>query len=242
MSRTRIKICGNTNPADLAHAILCGADAVGFITDVPVRSPRKIDTETAKELIKQVPVFVDSVLVIMPDDLGSAMALIRETRPTCVQIHNDLPVSELAEISKTVKLIKTIAVPEDAPSGIADHIISRIDALTGIADAILLDTSINTSASTGAKSGARSGEEGGGGGTGKVHDWRISAEIVKRSRLPIILAGGLTPDNASDAIRKVHPYAVDTASGVETDGKRDPDKVRRFIKQCVMADGVADDD
>lgn len=242
MTRTRIKICGNTNPGDLAQAIACGADAVGFITDVPVRSPRKIDTETAKELIKQVPVFVDSVLVIMPDDLGSAMALIRETRPTCVQIHNDLPISELAEISKTVKLIKTIAVPEDAPSGIADHIISRIDALTGIADAILLDTSINTSASTGAKSGARSGEEGGGGGTGKVHDWRISAEIVKRSRLPIILAGGLTPDNASDAIRKVHPYAVDTASGVETDGKRDPDKVRRFIKQCVMADGVADDD
>ncbi len=246
MTRTRIKICGNTNPADLAHAIACGADAVGFITDVPVRSPRKIDTETAKELIKQVPVFVDSVLVIMPDNLGSAMALIRETRPTCVQIHSDLPISELAEISKTVKLIKTIAVPEDAPSGIADHIISRIDALTGIADAILLDTSTRsrTSNSTGAKSGARSGGDGGdgGGGTGKVHDWGISAEIVKRSGLPIILAGGLTPDNASDAIRKVHPYAVDTASGVETDGKRDPDKVSRFIGGCMMADGVADDD
>ncbi len=244
MTRTRIKICGNTNPADLAHAIACGADAVGFITDVPVRSPRKIDAETAKELIKQVPVFVDSVLVIMPDDLGSAMALIRETHPTCVQIHNDLPISELAEISKTVKLIKTIAIPEDAPSGIADHIISRIDALTGIADAILLDTSTRSHTSTGAKSGAGSEGEGGdgGGGTGKVHDWGISAEIVKRSRLPVILAGGLTPDNTSDAIRKVHPYAVDTASGVETDGKRDPDKVRRFIKQCMMADGVADDD
>ena len=235
MSRTRIKICGNTNPADLAHAISCGADAVGFITDVPVRSPRKIDTETAKELIKQVPVFVDSVLVIMPDDLDSAMALIRETRPACVQIHNDLPISDLAAISKTVKLIKTIAVPEDASSGIADSItdiISRIDSLTGIADAILLDTS--SSSGTGARSG--------GGGTGKVHDWRISAEIVRRSRLPVILAGGLTPDNVGDAVRQVHPYAVDTASGVETGGKRDPWKVRRFIRQCVVADGVADDD
>ena len=240
MSRTRIKICGNTNPADLAYAILCGADAVGFITDVPVRSPRKIDTETAKELIKQVPVFVDSVLVIMPDDLGSAMALIRETHPTCVQIHSDLPVSELAEISKTVKLIKTIAVPVDAPSGIADHIISRIDTLTGIADAILLDTSTRSHTSTGARSGGE--DRGRSGGTGKVHDWRISAEIVKRSRLPVILAGGLTPDNTSDAIRKVHPYAVDTASGVETDGKRDLDKVRRFIRECMVADGVVDDD
>ena len=241
MTRTRIKICGNTNPIDLAHAIACGADAVGFITDVPVRSPRKIDTETAKELVKQVPVFVDSVLVIMPDDLGSAMALIRKTRPTCVQIHNDLTISELAEISKTVKLIKTIAVPEDAPSGITDHIISRIDALTGIADAILLDTSTRSRTSTGANSGDGGGDSEGG-GTGKVHDWRISAEIVKRSVLPIILAGGLTPDNVSDAIRKVHPYAVDTASGVETDGKRDPDKVRRFIMECMMADRVADDD
>lgn len=242
MTRTRIKICGNTNPADLAYAILCGADAVGFITDVPVRSPRKIDVETAKELIKQVPVFVDSVLVIMPDNLGSAMALIRETHPTCVQIHSDLPVSELAEISKTVKLIKTIAVPEDAPSGTSDHIISRIDALTGIADAILLDTSI--SSRTSISTGAKSGEEGGArsGGTGKVHDWGISAEIVERSRLPIILAGGLTPDNAADAIRKVHPYAVDTASGVETDRNRNPDKVLRFIRECMMADRVVDDD
>ena len=231
MSRTRIKICGNTNPGDLAHAITCGADAVGFITDVPVRSPRKIDTETAKELVKQVPAFVDSVLVIMPADLGSAMALIQATRPTCVQIHNDLPISELAEISKTVKLIKTIAVPEDASSGIADHIINHIDALAGIADAILLDTS-----------SAGGGGSGGGGGTGKVHDWRISAEIVKRSGLPVILAGGLTPDNVGDAVRQVHPYAVDTASGVETDGKRDPDKVRRFIRECVMADRVADHD
>ncbi|MHC1575634.1 MAG: phosphoribosylanthranilate isomerase, partial [Candidatus Methanogasteraceae archaeon] len=222
--------------ADLAYAILCGADAVGFITDVPVRSPRKIDTETAKELIKQVPVFVDSVLVIMPDDLGSAMALIRETHPTCVQVHSDLPVSELAEISKTVKLIKTIAVPKDAPSGTSDHIMSRIDSLTGIADAILLDTSISTGAKSGEEGGARSG------GTGKVHDWEISAEIVERSGLPVILAGGLTPDNAADAIRKVHPYAVDTASGVETDRKRKPDKVRRFIRECMMADGVVDDD
>ncbi|MEA1870230.1 MAG: phosphoribosylanthranilate isomerase [Euryarchaeota archaeon] len=240
MTRTRIKICGNTNPGDLAHAIACGADTVGFITDVPVRSPRKIDTETAKELVKQVPVFVDSVLVIMPDDLGSAMALIRETHPTCVQIHNDLPISELAEISKTVKLIKTIAVPEDAPSGTSDQIISRIDALAGIADAVLLDTSTRSRTSAGARSGGEDRSRSG--GTGKVHDWGISAEIVERSRLPVILAGGLTPDNVSDAIRKVHPYAVDTASGVETGGKRDPDKVRCFIRECMMADGVVDDD
>ncbi|MEA1944026.1 MAG: phosphoribosylanthranilate isomerase [Euryarchaeota archaeon] len=220
--RTRVKICGNKTIEDVNHAVVYGADAVGFITEVPVKSPRKIDYKTAKYLIEQVPVFVDSVLVIMPEDLDSAMTLIAETRPSCVQIHNDLPNNELAIISKTfeVRLIKTIAVPEDASYTIVDHIVSRIDSLTGIADAILLDTS----------TGARSG------GTGKVHDWGISAEIVQRSKLPVILAGGLTPDNVYDAIRQVRPFAVDTASGVETDGKRDHDKVRLFIKRCEEVD------
>lgn len=220
--RTRTKICGNRNLEDLDYAIACGADAVGFITDVPVKSPRKIDSETAKDLIKRVPVFVDSVLVIMPEDLDSAVALIRKTRPTVVQIHNDLPDPLLAKLVSTVdpvKLIKTIAIPDGAGPEIADRVVSRIHELSGIADAILLDTSIGT----------RSG------GTGRVHDWRISAEIVRRSRLPIILAGGLTPDNVSDAIRKVRPYGVDTASGVETDKKRDCDKVRRFIGECAKA-------
>jgi len=231
--RTRTKICGNRNPEDLDYAIACGADAVGFITDVPVKSPRKIDSETAKDLIKRVPVFVDSVIVIMPEDLDSAVALIRKTRPTVVQIHNDLPDAELAKLASTVdpvKLIKTIAIPDGAGPEIADRVISRIHKLTGIADAILLDTSTSTTSRTGNTStGARSG------GTGKVHDWRISAEIVRRSRLPIILAGGLTPDNVSDAIRKVCPYAVDTASGVETDKRRDCDKVKRFIGKCAKA-------
>ena len=219
--RTRVKICGNKTIEDVNHAVVYGADAVGFITDVPVKSSRKIDCETAKDLIEQVPVFVDSVLVIMPEDLDSAMTLIAETQPTCVQIHNDLPDNELAIISKTfeVRLIKTITVPEDASHRIADHIVSRIDSLIGIADAILLDTS----------TGARSG------GTGKVHDWGISAEIVQRSKLPVILAGGLTPDNVYDAVREVHPFAVDTASGVETGGKRDHDKVRLFITRCGEA-------
>ncbi|MEA1907726.1 MAG: phosphoribosylanthranilate isomerase [Euryarchaeota archaeon] len=222
-SRTRIKICGNTNPGDLDHAISCGADAAGFITNVPVKSPRKIDAKVARQLIEQVPVFVDSVLVIMPEDLDSAMVLIAETAPKCVQIHNDLPNSELAIISKTVKLIKTIVIPKDASFEIIDPIIMRIDGLIGIADAILLDTG------TGTKSG----------GTGTVHNWQISAEIVRRCKLPVILAGGLTPENVADAIQQVHPYAVDTASGVEMKEVRNPDRVRLFIEQCRQADTAA---
>ncbi len=62
---------------------------------------------------------------------------------------------------------------------------------------------------------------------------------MRRCKLPVILAGGLTPENVADAIRQVHPYAVDTASGVEIKGARDPDLVRLFIEQCRQADTVA---
>ncbi|MFQ6062126.1 MAG: hypothetical protein ACE5J9_02995 [Methanosarcinales archaeon] len=86
-----------------------------------------------------------------------------------------------------------------------------------VADAILLDTSV----------GGRSG------GTGITHDWNLSAEIVRKySLLPIILAGGLNPNNVENAIKVVKPYAVDTASGVETKGVKDEVKVKEFIKKA----------
>ena len=68
------------------------------------------------------------------------------------------------------------------------------------------------------------------GGTGLTHDWSISRRIVEELPLPVILAGGLTPDNLEAAINAVHPYAVDVNSGVETDQKKDPEKVRKFIE------------
>ena len=210
----KVKICGIKSERDLAMAINAGADAAGFITEVPVDSPRKITLNEASRLIALVPVFVTSVLVIMPKNADEAIEMIHAARPNAVQIHNSLPINELREIRQTgVKLIKTIPVPIHAD---VRMLLDIIKDLSGIVDAVLLDTAL----------------DGKTGGTGVVHNWELSSDIVRKTSLPVILAGGLNPKNVMDAVRCVRPYAVDTASGVETRGKKDENKLNDFIKNA----------
>ncbi len=212
----KIKICGIKTEHDLAAAINSGADAVGFITDVPVDSPRKITLAEASRLISKVPVFVTTVLVIMPENAHQAVRMIQAARPVAVQIHNALPLSELVKIKETgVKLIKTIQVYRDSK---ADMLIKQIKQFSGVADAILLDTAL----------------DGKTGGTGVPHNWEVSSKVVLNAGIPVILAGGLKPENVGDAVKCVRPYAVDTASGVETGGKKDEKKVMDFINNARM--------
>ncbi|MDI6888680.1 MAG: phosphoribosylanthranilate isomerase [Methanocellales archaeon] len=211
---TKVKICGITNATDLGLAIECGADAIGFITDVPVDTPRKIDAATAASLSKKVPVFVTSVLVTMPKSADEAISLIKKVRPRAVQIHSDLAVKEIQYLREQmdIPVIKTVGVSDFAGA------ISRINEVEDFADAILLDTVGD-----------------GPGGTGTTHDWRISAEIVRRCSIPVILAGGLRPENVFQAVSIVKPYAVDVASGVETNGRKDASKLNAFIREVKRA-------
>jgi len=210
----KVKICGIKTDRDLTTAINAGADAVGFITEVPVDSPRKLSLPEASRLISKVPVFLTSVLVIMPENAERAIRMIRAAKPGAVQIHNALAISELKKIKETgVKIIKTIHVPQHSE---AEPLIKQVSELSGIADAVLLDTAL----------------EGKAGGTGATHNWEVSSEIVLHAGMPVILAGGLNPENVRAAIKSVRPYAVDAASGVETDGRKDEKKVIEFIKNA----------
>ncbi len=107
-------------------------------------------------------------------------------------------------------IIKKIGVSNDR-----DACVERAKAYEDVVDAILLDTIAGRQL----------------GGTGKKHDWRISRAIVEELDTPVILAGGLTPENVADAIAEVRPYAVDVSSGVEREpGHKDAVKVKRFIE------------
>jgi len=212
----KVKICGIKSERDLSIAINAGADAVGFITEVPVDSPRKITLAEASRLIAQVPIFVSSVLVIMPKNARQAIEMIHTAKPTAVQIHNSLPLDELCEIKRTgVKLIKTIPISINAD---AQMLLDLVKDLSGIADAALLDTAL----------------DGKTGGTGVTHNWELSSNIVLNAGFPVILAGGLNPENVKAAVQCVRPYAVDTASGVETNGRKDEKKVIDFINKARM--------
>jgi phosphoribosylanthranilate isomerase len=226
--KTRIKICGMRSPEDVELAALYGADAVGFITEVPVESPRKLDLDTAAALISKVPKCLDSVMVIMPENSSRALELIEKVRPDIVQIHSSLSPVELEKIrEKTdIPIIKTLSVPAGLGASKVQDLINRLLGEvreleeSGIVDSVLLD----------------SGIAGKTGGTGCVHDWDLSRKIAEETELPLILAGGLKPENVHEAIRVVSPYAVDTASGVETSGKKDAVKIKNFIEEVRCAD------
>ncbi|MDO9517220.1 MAG: phosphoribosylanthranilate isomerase [Methanosarcinaceae archaeon] len=224
---TRVKICGMKSHDDVKLAINCGADAVGFITDVPVETPRKIDINTAAGLISRVPLFVDTVLVIMPNDAKHALEMIGITKPDVVQIHNKFAVDELEIIRNNTAtgIVKTISIPVNTrgTADTIDAVVKQVNDLTdrGLVDGILLDSSVPGKV----------------GGTGAVHDWSVSRAVVEALDMspvpvPVILAGGLNPDNVRAAVKSVLPYAVDTASGIETDGMKDEKKICRFIHEA----------
>jgi phosphoribosylanthranilate isomerase len=205
----RVKICGITRSEDLAIAVAAGADAVGFLVGVP-SSPRNLTLERAEKLLRQVPIFVDSVVVTAPNSIMELVDVCNRLKPTVIQIHGKehLEGSEIYERIKDTRLIKTIYVKSSSlnKATIED---------SKIFDAILLD----------------SFTRGQYGGTGQVHDWTLSRQIREDvAPMPVILAGGLNPENVQEAILAVQPYAVDVASGVELQpGIKDQKKVRAFV-------------
>jgi phosphoribosylanthranilate isomerase len=208
----RVKICGLTREEDLAAAVSAGADAVGFLVGVP-SSPRNLTLERAEQLLKKVPVFVDSVVVTPPKNVEWLLEVCEKLQPSAVQIHGkeQIESSKIRQRAANTRLIKTVYVTQDA---IKEDTLEDLKTFDGV----LLDSFV----------------KGQYGGTGKVHDWGLSKRIIDLvSPVPVILAGGLKPENVKEAIFAVEPYAVDVASGVEASpGVKDHAKIRAFVENA----------
>ncbi|MDQ2072805.1 phosphoribosylanthranilate isomerase [Haloarcula sp. H-GB4] len=208
---TRVKICGVTDSADRDAVVRAGTDAVGVIHGVPVDTPREVNEETAETLVKGVPPFVTSVLVTMPTTVQEAVRRIDRVEPDAVQVHDSLSPAELGALNSRVTQDIIAVVGTDAPT-IADY--------AAHADALLVD----------------SVDADGGGGTGETHDWERTRDLVDSLDVPVVLAGGLTPENVAEAVETVAPFAVDVASGVESaGGTKDHDAVGRFVRNAKRA-------
>jgi len=209
---TRVKVCGLTNEADLETAVDAGADAVGFICDVPVETPREVSLEQATKLAAATPPFVTSVLVTMADDPTDAVELVEAIEPDALQFHGGASPDELASLRADVDIDLLLAIDADD--------VTSAEAYDGVVDGLIVDTA---------------GEDGGG-GTGRTHDWDRTREAAADLESPVILAGGLTPANVADAVRTVEPFAVDVASGVEKrGGVKDVDAVQSFVTRAKTA-------
>ncbi|MFB6136085.1 MAG: phosphoribosylanthranilate isomerase [Halobacteriaceae archaeon] len=201
---TRVKVCGHTRPEDVDATVAAGADAVGVVVDVPVDTPREVSVERAAALFDRVPPLVSGVLVTMATDPERVRALYEATGADAVQLHATLPASDVAAVAE---FAPTLAVADaDAPGTVRGH--------ADVADAVLVDST----------------DAAGGGGTGRTHDWEATRSLAADLDAPVVLAGGLTPENVGDAVETVAPFGVDVATGVEREGGvKDHDAVRAFV-------------
>ena len=205
---TRIKICGLTRLEDAQRAADLGAAALGFNFYPP--SPRYIEPAAARAIVRRLPPFVTAVGVFANEtDAGRVISLAREAGVTAVQMHGPA-FPALDALLAVFTLVVAVAVRED----FQPEELRKIKSNAYLLDAFDPDRL---------------------GGTGRTFDWRVAREAKQYG--PIILAGGLTPENVARAVREVRPFAVDVASGVESaPGIKDPAKLRAFFAAVAEAD------
>ena len=203
---TKIKICGITNLDDAVAAVESGADALGFVFFK--KSPRNISPEKAAAIIAKLPAFAATVGVFVNEPREEILKIVNQTGISVIQLHGEEPPESCLLTRKVIKGIRVKSLESLEP----------LKRYQGLVSAFLLDTYAPRIP----------------GGTGQVFSWDIALEAKNFGR--VILAGGLTPENVSEAIRLVKPYAVDVSSGVELEkGKKDHKKMRLFIERARSA-------
>ncbi len=197
-----------TDPNEADHAIACGVDALGFIFFH--KSPRNIDPERARRIIRTFPPFVDAVGVFVNEDASVVNDISKYCGLTIVQLHG----AESPEYCREMRC-RIIKAFQLKPGFSPDIFSAYKDAAAGF----LFDTYSDKVA----------------GGTGRTFDWDIPATL--NPPRPVILAGGITPDNAAEAIRRAAPYGIDANSGLEIKpGRKDLDKISRFTANVRQED------
>jgi phosphoribosylanthranilate isomerase len=207
-----IKICCIQNSAEAHLALELGADYIGFVSAMP-SGPGPISDELITEIVSGIPEKRQSVLLTSLVDVTAIVDQQRRTGALVLQLCSQLTVDQMQQLREMLSGIKLMPVvhvsgPEsvEMASRYAPH-----------SDMLLLD------------SGAPNADVPVLGGTGKTHDWSVSAEVVRAVDIPVFLAGGLKAENVAEAIRRVNPAGVDICSGVRIDGMLDEDKLERFI-------------
>ena len=206
----KVKICGITNLEDALTATRAGADVLGFI--LYPESKRFIKAKDVRKITLNLPPFILKVGVFVNEDPRNVLEILSYAHLDFAQLHGEETPEECEYIGAN-RVIKVFRLKEIGE-------VEKIEPYIGKIRAILLDTYSKDSY----------------GGTGKTFNWEIARAVKERFDIPVILSGGLNPENVAKAIREVNPYAVDVSSGVETEpGKKDHKKVEAFVKaaKCV---------
>ncbi len=204
--KTRIKFCGMTTQQDVQYAIDLAIDALGYV--FVKESSRMVTIEQAEKLVDKTPPFIVKVGLFMNTEAAYIQDVLNSVRLNLLQFHG----GENEEFCKQFSLPYLKAVPMGTTVSVSDFCLNFPTATGFVLDSHAVGQM---------------------GGSGKVFEW---SDIPKNLEKPIILAGGLTPNNVAEAVRVVRPYAVDVSSGIETSkGIKDLAKMEHFIQEVRRA-------
>ena len=201
MTAVRVKICGITRVEDALSAAAAGADAIGLV--FYAKSPRAVDIEQARAILAALPPFVTTVGLFVDAERSELERILASVPLDLLQFHGDESVQQCEAFGRPYIKALRVKAGDDIAAQVARY---------PSAQGILLDAYV----------------EGVPGGTGEAFDWSLIPQTLSK---PLILAGGLRPDNVAEAVSRVRPYAVDVSGGVEASkGVKDVEKVGAFIR------------
>jgi phosphoribosylanthranilate isomerase len=204
MTRPRIKICGLTRLDDARLAVQLGADALGFV--FWPRSPRAIESDAVRRIVDALPPFVFTVGVFVNQAPDEVKRIADAARLTTIQLHGDEDAAGYAECGRHI--VKALPVGPGFSLSAVEDLPAGVTVLLDAHDPIRR------------------------GGTGRPVEWTVAAAAARVR--PIVLSGGLTPENVQQAIAAVEPFAVDVSSGVESSpGVKDPARLRAFFDSVL---------
>ena len=213
----RVKICCIKNIEEARIAVEAGAAALGFVSAMP-SGPGVISEAKIAEIVKSVPPAVGTFLLTSKRSFAEILKQHEVCRTNSIQFTDSLPLEELFKLRESLRGISLVQVIHVT----GEESIEEAVAVAPFVDAILLDSGNPNLAVKEL------------GGTGRVHDWNFSRRIRDAVSVPIFLAGGLRPENVTEAIAKVNPFGLDLCSGVRTNDNLDPAKLKAVMQSLVQ--------
>jgi phosphoribosylanthranilate isomerase len=207
-----VKICGITNSADAKAATDAGADAIGF--NFFNKSRRFIKPAAARRIIEELPDRMLKVGVFVNKSAPDIASIVAEARLNAVQLHGDEPATILSQLPTHVRIVRAYRCTNEGLAPL-ERYLDECHSLGRMPDAVLIDADAGTAY----------------GGSGELADWTLIREQqAALGGLPLILAGGLNPENVAAAVEAVKPAGVDVSSGVEREpGIKDAQRIEKFI-------------
>lgn len=219
--RTRVKICCISSPDEARLAIRLGADALGLVGQMP-SGPGVVDDELAARIVRMTPPPLATFMLTSETTTDNIIAHQQRVGANTIQLVDAVPAGTYAQLRAAlpaVKLVQVIHVLDER------NIDEALQAVQDGVDALLLDSGNPTLAVKQL------------GGTGRVHNWLVSRQIVEQATVPVFLAGGLSIINVREAIETVQPFGLDICSGVRTNGHLDEHKLGAFMHAVSGAIG-----